>query len=310
MLPVIKGNIEVNTTVSGENGLMVTINAATTATVESVISGTGWMYFNNYSSAGTVGTIEFTATNTYTGGMWLYGNTKFVCLRISDERNLGVNPVTFNEDALLLQKGGVFHPKGSVTIDDPNRGIKLNGDNWITTDEGETTSILSPVFVQASSLCINGGGTLFFGGVLSRNGTSMNNTFTVENGFLKGGAVNTFDVVKVVFSENGGLAADRVTDSSDSRSIYGTILSNPDTAFPAKLKVRIDYGDDLPSYDEPVPFLTVPESVAAVLDGDVEFVDNLEMGKWHLVRDGITVNGEPFVRYSAKYEKGFAVILR
>jgi hypothetical protein len=87
-------------------------------------------------------------------------------------------------------------------------------------------------------------------------------------------------------------------------------LSNPDTAFPAKLKVRIDYGDDLPSYDEPVPFLTVPESVAAVLDGDVEFVDNLEMGKWHLVRDGITVNGEPFVRYSAKYEKGFAVILR
>ena len=310
MLPVIKGNIEVNTTVSGENGLMVTINAATTATVESVISGTGWMFFNNYSSAGTVGTIEFTATNTYTGGMSLYGNTKFVCLRISNERNLGANPTVFNESALYFQAGGILHPKGSVTIDDPNRGVMLNSANWITTDEGATTSILSPVFVKASSLCINGGGTLFFGGVLSRSGTSMNNTFTVENGFLKGGAVNTFDVVKLVFGENGGLAVDRVTDSSDSRSVYGTILSDPDTTFPAKLKVRIDYGDDLPSYDEPVPFLSVPASFGATLEGNIEFVDNLDMGKWYLVRDNVIINGESFVRYSAKYEKGFAVILR
>lgn len=309
-LPVIKGNMEVNTTAYGDNGMMVTVNAAVTATVESVVSGTGWMYFNNYSSAGTVGTIEFTATNTYTGGMWLYGNTKFVCLRISDERNLGVNPVTFNEDALLLQKGGVFHPKGSVTIDDPNRGIKLNGDNWITTDEGETTTIASPVSVVASSLYVNGGGTLFFGGVLARSGSSVNNVFTVENGFLKGESANTFDVVKVVFSENGGLAADRVTDSSDSRSIYGTILSNPDTVFPAKLKVRIDYGDDLPSYGEPVPFLTVPEAVAQSLGDNVEFVDNLERGRWYLVRDDVTVDGKAFARYSARYEKGFAVILR
>ena len=113
-----------------------------------------------------------------------------------------------------------------------------------------------------------------------------------------------------MFSENGGLAADRVTDSSDSRSIYGTILSNPDTAFPAKLKVRIDYGDDLPSYDEPVPFLSVPASFGATLEGNIEFVDNLDMGKWYLVRDNVIINGESFVRYSAKYEKGFAVILR
>lgn len=309
-LPVIKGNMEVNTTAYGDNGMMVTVNAAVTATVESVVSGAGWMYFNNYSSAGTVGTIEFTATNTYTGGMHLYGGTKFVCLRISDERNLGVNPVTFNENALLLQKGGAFHPKGSVTIDDPNRGIKLNAANWITTDEGETTTIASPVSVEASSLYVNGGGTLFFGGVLARSGSSVNNVFTVENGFLKGGSANTFDVVKVVFSENGGLAADRVTDSSDSRSIYGTILSNPDTVFPAKLKVRIDYGDDLPSYGEPVPFLTVPEAVAQSLGDNVEFVDNLERGRWYLVRDDVTVDGKAFVWYSARYEKGFAVILR
>lgn len=307
LLPTITGHIEVNSTLYTENGVMITINAATTALVESVVSGTGWIFFNNYSSAGTVGTIEFAATNTYRGGMHLYGDNKFVCLRISDERNLGENPDALNDSALWLAKGSILHPKGSITVDDKNRGIKLEG-GYVETDLGETTSILSPI--SASAFHVAGGGTLFIGGAIKS--TTVNSAVCyVDDGFVKGGEARTFEAVKFIFADGTGIAADKVTDLGDSRFEYGMVITNEATQFASSpLKVRIDYKDEPSSYDAPVPVMSIPETLDRSLDGNVEFVDNLEMGRWYLVRDSITVDGKPFVRYSAKYEKGFAVILR
>ena len=309
--PVFKGNMEVNTTEIGERGLMITVNADVVATIESVVSGSGWMYFNNYSAADTVGTIEFTGINTYTGGMYLYGNNKFVCLRISDERNLGANPPTMNERALYLDKGAVLHPRGSVTIDDSNRGIFFNGENRVVTDEGETTSILSPAYANYPVLTVSGGGTFAVGGTSINRVNNSEASIVVEDGFVKAKSARIFDYVKFTFGNGTGLAVDLVTDAADARSQYGTILTNAETTFSSSpLQLRIDHEGDLPTYDKPVPVMTIPEALAEALGDNVEFVDNLERGKWRLVRDSVTMDGKSFVRYSARYEKGFAIILR
>ena len=115
----------------------------------------------------------------------------------------------------------------------------------------------------------------------------------------------------VSFGEGCGLAVDRITDAGDERSAYGMVLTNAATTFPAaKLKVRIDHGGKMPRSSESVPFLTIPAALASSLGDRIEFVANTPYGDWLLVRDGVTIDGASFVRYSAKFLNGLKVMIR
>lgn len=309
----IKGDIDLNSSiVRHENGFRLPVWDKLIVNVESTIRGSGSMYLCNFSGNNTLGTVILSGTNTFTGGMQIYGGNKTVCLRVSDERNLGGNPTVLDATSLLLNQGAMLYPIGSVTIDDPNRGIRFNGDRLtVKTDMGQTTTICSPVSANNAHVHVTGGGILYI--VNDCISVTGNNGFTVyvDDGFVKGGSARTFEAVKFIFADGTGIVADKVTDPSDSRFEYGMVITNEATQFASSpLKVRIDYKDEPSSYDAPVPVMSIPETLDRSLGGNVEFVDNLEMGRWYLVRDSITVDGKAFVRYSAKYEKGFAIILR
>jgi autotransporter-associated beta strand protein len=310
----LKGDIDINlkgANIRHENGFRLTVWDKLVVNVESTIRGNGSIYMCNFSGKDTLGTVILSGTNTFTGGAQLYGGEKTVCLRVSDERNLGGNPTALDEKFLLLNQGAMFYPIGSVTIDDPNRGIRFNGGPLtVKTDMGHTTTILSPVSAYSANVHVTGGGTLHIGNdsiPVAWGSFRM----SVDCGFVKGGSARTYEAVKFTFAEGSGIAVDKVTDPKDGRSQYGTVLTNEATQFASSpLMVRIDCEEAPTSYDAPVPVMSIPAVLEQSLDGNVEFVDNLEMGRWYLVRDSITIDGKPFVRYSAKYEKGFAVILR
>ena len=308
----IKGDMDLNNSIARhENGFRLPVWDRLVVNVESTIRGGGSMYLCNFSSDNTLGTVILSGTNTFTGGAQLYGGNKTVCLRVSDERNLGGNPTVLDATSLLLNQGAMFYPIGSVTIDDLNRGIRFNGNPLtVKTDMGQTTTILSPVSANNAHVHVTGGGTLHIGND-SIPVTGNGFTVYVDDGFVKGGTARTFEAVKFIFADGTGIAADKVTDPGDSRFEYGMVITNEAAQFASSpLKVRIDYKDEPSSYDAPVPVMSIPETLDRSLDGNVEFVDNLEMGRWYLIRDNVTVDGKAFVRYSAKYEKGFAVILR
>ena len=305
----ITGRIDVNANPSTYEGVSWSVHAGSTAIVESVVSGTGFIYLNNPYSQNTEGTIVLTGTNTYTGIISVYGGAKYVCLRIHDERNLGANPPAFDEMRLRLDTGSIFHPIGSVTIDDPNRGIRFGSMPTLRVDDGETLALGSPVSTYGSTVVTKtGGGTLDFSCPLAIASTFA---IMVEGGFVKCGEAKKLMPAAVSFGEGCGIAMDRVTDASDERSMYGMVLTNAATTFPAaKLKVRIDHGGKMPRSSESVPFLTIPASLAASLGDRVDFVKNTPYGDWALVRDGVTIDGASFVRYSAKFLNGFKVMIR
>jgi hypothetical protein len=70
---------------------------------------------------------------------------KYQEISIEDERNLGGNPPEFKFDCLGLTYYSMLKARQSLTIDDPNRGIYMEGAAQFHVDGEDTLTILSPI---------------------------------------------------------------------------------------------------------------------------------------------------------------------
>ena len=284
--------------------------SATNLVLSANITGNGRIYFIKEESVepSKNATVALTSANTqYYGHIQFYsGNYPSLNLRISDERNLGGNPTSYYDQALTLQ-GCVFHPIGTVTIDDPNRGIMFCGLSGLKVDEGERLIVRAPVSGYENPKVEKlGGGILQLGSASAKPFTLL-----VKEGYIAVEKPTVTDKVSVQFN-GGGLVADMIAGETDVRSVYGNMLTNStlSAAADVEIPVFVDYGGDISDINGPIPVATVLASRADEVFDKVRFVKNTPRGRWVSVREPLNVNGVECVRLSARYEKGFCVVIR
>lgn len=107
------------------------------------LSGSGSLLFLN-------NTVSLGGTNTAFTGKTLVGDGRFSGLAIDSEARLGANPAAFSADQLTFNRG-VLYTTGNVTIDDTNRGIRINESAAVFNVAGGTTLTLAVPLSSPSS---------------------------------------------------------------------------------------------------------------------------------------------------------------
>jgi hypothetical protein len=177
----------------------------------------------------------------------------------------------------------------------------------VKVDEGERLVLRSPMTAYNSPTVKKLGGGIVQLGTTSADPFAL----SVVEGYLSIENPSVAEKVSIAFN-GGGIAADMVVGDADARSQYGSVMTNgsitvsPDVEIP----VLVNYGDSLSGVSRPIPVATVPVSRADEFFGKVRFARNTERGRWVPVRESLEVNGVACVRLSARYEKGFCVVIR
>ncbi len=148
------------------------------------------------------GTIVLAGTNTYTGRTVVGAGT----LRISNEQNLGSNPLSSTADQLTLA-GGTLNTTASFSIDDSNRGITLAPAGGAISVNGSTTLTVANAISGSGNLTASGTGTL----ALTAANTFTGTTYVNSGAYLALGHVdalqnstlNTSDANKVTLTAAG-----------------------------------------------------------------------------------------------------------
>ena len=174
-------------------------------------------------------------------------------------------------------------------------------------DEGERLIVRAPVSGYENPKVEKlGGGILQLGSASAKPFTLL-----VKEGYIAVEKPTVTDKVSVQFN-GGGLVADMIAGETDVRSVYGSMLTNSTLSaeLDVEIPVLVDYGGDISNVDSPVPVATVHASCADAIFGKVRFVKNTARGRWAPVRESLEINGVDCVRLSARYEKGFCVVIR
>ena len=201
--------------------------------VDSELVGSGDATCDSYVSvneSGSCGQIALTALNTnFTGkikvtmpnGTKDYGEvpslTRSTTLHVNDPRNLGGALATFTPDALQLEQMSILRPAATMTLDTPNRGIRVSGMGRFDVPRGITLTVANPI-TYAGTLRKEGAGTLVLAaapiiepsagaptgqGVPSVDG---GNRLEIAEGRVVALATNALDGVAVATGEKGALA--------------------------------------------------------------------------------------------------------
>jgi autotransporter-associated beta strand protein len=200
--------------IRGGNGpLVISANISTVAG-----SGNGILLYSENA-------VTLTGNNTgYTGATWV-GDGRFSTLRISSETNLGGNPPWFGGDWLTLNRG-ILETTQTMTIDDPNRGIRIGpGGGFLNSYVGTTLTIATPISSPAAGntlqtapmdsnpivgiLFVGGGGTV----ELTNPNNSHNGEMQITYGELKlsgNGRLNNGDhwmpfLINGLFTDNSAM---------------------------------------------------------------------------------------------------------
>ncbi|MES2923994.1 MAG: autotransporter-associated beta strand repeat-containing protein [Verrucomicrobiota bacterium] len=107
------------------------------------LSGSGpLLYLNN--------TVTLGGTNTSFTGRTLVGDGRLSSVFIDSEARLGANPATFTADQFTFNRG-VLYTTSNQTIDDSNRGIRINESAGIFNVAGGTTLTIAVPLSSPSS---------------------------------------------------------------------------------------------------------------------------------------------------------------
>lgn len=188
------GNAPVTQTLGGN----ITITADTTIDCGSnaifsvsadLVSGTGSFSMVNANGATTLSTLRLSGNNVaWTGKLaaTLADPTKRFVIEAASETNLGGNPPALTADQLTLGSA-TFRPLASFSIDDPNRGIRLDTNGGIfETATGIQLGIATPVS-GPGALEKTGPGTL----ILSATNTHTGPTLITAGTLLLSGTIAT-----------------------------------------------------------------------------------------------------------------------
>lgn len=178
--------------INQNTGDLITLNSTITDNGSGIVGMT---------TAG-AGTIVLTGTNTHTGRTVVGAGT----LRISSEQNLGVNPLGFTADQLILA-GGTLNTTASFSIDDANRGITLAPAGGAISVNGSTTLTVANVISGSGGLTASGTGTLALTAANTYSGTTyVNSGAYLALGHvdaLQNSTLNTSDTNKVTLTAAG-----------------------------------------------------------------------------------------------------------
>lgn len=191
--------------------------------VDSELVGAGALTCNSYISAsesGSCGQIALTALNTnFTGkirvtipsGTQDYGaipaDARMTTLHVSDPRNLGGALDVFTPDALQLEQMSVLKPDSSMTLDTPNRGIRIFGMGRFDVLDRATLTVATPI-TYAGLLRKEGEGTLALAAVPRFEGGLGSNRLEIAEGTVKGLAADVLAGVALSTKAEGRFVFD------------------------------------------------------------------------------------------------------
>jgi autotransporter-associated beta strand protein len=165
----------------------------------------------------TAGVLVLDGANTYTGKTVIDAGK----LSISNENNLGANPVAPTADQLTLN-GGTLLTTADLTLDDSNRGITVSAASSIETSTG-TTATISSTILGGANLTKEGDGTLVFTAAQA----SYSGSVTINGGTLLAtnttGSATGSGAVSVTAPATLGGTGSIVAGSGNNITINGTL---------------------------------------------------------------------------------------
>lgn len=203
--------------------------------------------------------------------------TRSTTLHVSDPRNLGGALATFTPDALQLEQMSVLRPSATMTLDTPNRGIRVSGMGRFDVPKRVTLTVANPI-TYAGTLRKEGEGTLVLAaasivepsaGTPTGHGESSadgGNRLEIADGRVLALATNALDGVAVVTGSKGALAFG-INPSGEGMQEYG-LMGVDATGDDATINVAFDVSSspDAPPEDNwTVALFTVPRDAAEAL---------------------------------------------
>ena len=261
--------------------------------IDSEISGRGRIdVFGVYEAqtyAGQVGWVEFAGLNTnWLGCVKVSCATKVDTARnvnmpsmancekfvITDPRNLGAPFSSFVYNALQLECYSQLWPRSTMTLDDPTRGIYVNGVGRFLVSN--VTFTVKERITYNGELIKEGPGRLRLGGSLdplfSASGATTptvdKNKFTVMGGELEPLNACVFNGVAITFSNDTAVVLSPQENTTAGVGLYGMLnLNGGSISVPeGTVKVKIENTGNLakpPSKDFLLPLCTVADAATA-----------------------------------------------
>ena len=283
------------------------------------LRGAGALTNTTLNGLGGSGIITYSGSNNaFTGPMIVTGSAgNATTLAVDSEARLGGNPAVFNAAQLTLDNG-IFQPRASFALDDPNRGVTIAaGGGTFSIPAGITLTVSNPI-AGPGNLVSAGGGTLVLaatnaatGNLIVSNGTlALVGNAALKSQFLGVSNTATLDVtglnVPLAVSNRIALAGNLLarinrTNSSSRLSasnfvFSGTLtLSNTGPALAAgdrfQLFAAIDYSGAFASLIPGVPGANlVWDTSQLVVDGSLGVA-----GAFHPTLTGLQLAGNRVV---------------
>ena len=268
------GNLEVRTTANE----YVTLNAGSqNAIVSATVAGTGNIFVCTTNTAPGTCSLSLTGTNTGYTGYLCASNTAAAAnnklsLKISDESNLGGNPLVFSAGALTVGNACSLTPTAVVVIDDTNRGVTFNAGAAVDAAASCSLAVKSPIVFSAGTVSKSGAGTFAWGAGGSTIASGA--TLQVTAGCIKPQGLDALDGLAVSFADGAGFAFDFPLAAGDSRSTYGVDMRSATVSKAGeRIKVRLE-SDDSVNAQFPA---TVPLATFADVASAQAFVDSADI---------------------------------
>lgn len=316
----IRGRLHVGNVQASDQGLDWRAKGANTLTIiDSVVSGSGIMCFQP-ADVNRTNTYYFTANNSFNGKYFVYGakTRTLTTLKFAKAESFGTNPATLTQQSVYLQSRAQIYPVGSQRVVLPNREFCFGGtvDQYVRVDEGETFELVAPLGMKCYAPATKvGGGTWAVEGTMRIDGTTSVPTLTVREGFIRPDSPRIFVNVAVTVEEGAGIAAKYRPGETGEVATYGMIVTDA-TKFAVSgdtlaFKVVTD-GAKLRGSTR-IPVLTVPAALAGTIDAKTILIEHDvtdEKVTVGVVREEVTIGDAPYVRYSAKCNRGMMLLLR
>lgn len=238
-------------------------------------------------------------------------------VRIADSKALGGALPDFAYDGISISRWSILRATSSVALDEPTRGLYVEGDAVIQVDDATNTFRLASQTTLAGQLVKQGAGTLVLGGTLKFTADQLatplegTNVLTVSAGRIRPASKDGANGLAITFAAKTGLRFAPLAETDADVTKYGLY----DVAWPTPFDLtatdgKLDVAVDVPEgTKEPFSFgiCTVDEDAADALDGNI-IIPEIKGLKATVVREP-AVDGA--VTFRADYERrGLMLIFR